>query len=196
MNLKLAPHPLSLKQAIDIRVSPLKRVRTPQQLNQLHSGEILLDYDIVSGRVARVQVEMLLNRSRQQIWQQLSNYENWPSFLPNIVSTSVIDNGYPKRIQQAAGFQIFGLVPHVKVELLVREQPAEEIVFEGISGSFKSFQAALTLQDCEGGVFLRYFVAAELLWPMPKSAIEQGIVKILPNNLKALRAQLRQPEAA
>lgn len=188
---------LTLDRAITQSAGRLNRPKTAEQLDKLRSGEILMDYHVASGRDAAVQVNIMLNRSRRDIWQQLSDYNNWPTLLPNIVTSSVIDDSYPKRIRQAAGFQMFGFVPQVHIELLVREQAEYEIVFEGVSGSFKAFQAVLTLQECEEGVLLTYSVTAELLWPMPKLAIEQGILKILPRNLKTLRAQLRQqPQAA
>lgn len=149
-----------------------------------------MDYHVASNHEAKVQVNIILNRSRREIWQQLTDYDNWTELLPNIVASAAIGEGYPKRIRQAAGFQMFGFVPQVQIEMLVREQPEREIVFEGVSGSFKAFQAELALQECEEGVLLTYSVSAELLWPMPKMAIEQGILKILPRNLKRLRAQL------
>ena len=188
---------LTLEHAISNPVGGLNLPKTPQQLDQLRSGEILMDYHVASAREARVQVNVMLNRSLQQIWQKLTDYKNWPALLPNIVASSVINDAYPKRLRQSAGFQMLGLVPQVQIELLVREQAEREIVFEGVSGSFKAFQATLTLQECEEGILLTYAVTAELHWPMPKLAIEQGIVQILPRNLKHLRAQLReQPQVA
>ncbi|MGK7909977.1 MAG: SRPBCC family protein [Synechococcus sp.] len=188
---------LTLERALVKPSGGLNRPKTAEQLNKLRSGEILMDYHVVSGREAKVQVNVMLNRSRRDIWQQLTDYDSWPALLPNIVASTAIDDSYPKRIRQAAGFQMFGFVPQVHIELLVREQAEHEIVFEGVSGSFNAFQAVLTLQECEEGVLLTYSVTAELLWPMPKVAIEQGILKILPRNLKHLRAQLReQPQAA
>ena len=200
MNLIETRNILSLEQALSERTVFLKGTRTSQQLPKLlpklRTGEILLDYEILSNSEALVQVQMLLNRSHHWVWNQLSTYENWTELLPNIVASSVVDGGYPKRIRQAAGFQLLGLVPQVQLEMLVRERDRREILFEGVSGSFKAFQAAMTLQDCHEGVLLTYFVEAKLLLPMPKVAIEQGILKILPQNLKALRAKLRLPTAA
>ena len=188
---------LTLERAITIPVGGWAPPKTGAQLSKLRSGEILMDYHVASGREAKVQVNLMLNRSRREVWQQLTNYENWTALLPNIVTSAEIGEGYPKRIRQAAGFQMFGLVPQVQIELLVREQPEREIVFEGVSGSFKAFQSVLTLQECKEGVLLTYSVTAELLLPMPKVAIEQGILKILPRNLKHLRDQLRgRPQAA
>ncbi len=181
---------LTLERAIANSVGSWHRPKTAEQLQKLRAGDILMDYHVASNHDAKVQVNIMLNRSRREIWQQLTDYDNWPELLPNIVASAAIGEGYPKRIRQAAGFQMFGFVPQVQFELLVREQPEREIVFEGVSGSFKAFQAELTLQECEEGVLLTYSVSAELLWPMPKMAIEQGILKILPRNLKHLRAQL------
>lgn len=200
MNLTKTSNVLSLEEALCKPKEFLKGTRTsqrlPKLLPKLRAGEILLDYEILSDSEAIVQVQMLLNRSRHWVWKQLSNYDNWTELLPNVVSSTVVERGYPLRIRQAAGFQLFGLVPQVQVELLVRERNQREILFEGVSGSFKAFQAEMALQDCQEGVLLTYSVEAELLWPMPKLVIEQGILQTLSHNLKALRAKLRAPKAA
>ena len=170
----------------------LKR-QAPVRIAKLRSGQVLLDYHILSNRQAQVQVDMYLQQPRDRIWQQVTDYASWPQLLPHILHSERLPQTCEDIIylRQAAGFDAGLIKPQVEIVLQVREWGDRAVRFQLERGSFSAFTANLSVRDCEWGTFLRYEVEAELCWPVPRVAIEQGIRHALPHNLKAFRDRLQ-----
>ncbi len=174
---------------IGLLKSPSPAVTQQDPYHQLVDGHIILDTHIDSDRRAAVTARLYIPCSKDHVWHQVTTYSNWPQLLPSILTSTaqgpMVDGSY--LLFQSGGIPYLPLSPRVDIELKVQEDPGRRVQFELIRGDFEQFKATITLHDFENGTLLSYRVQACLTFSVPKSFIEQGILLVLPANLKALR---------
>ncbi len=145
---------------------------------------------------AAVTATMNVPLTREQVWQQLTNYSRWTAFFPDITRSEVTAELSPqsKRITQAACKTFLMLSIAVEIQLQIDEIPQESIRFSMVDGgvSFRDFAAVLELKDLGSSTELSYTVQATPSIPVPGLFIEQAMKFDLPNNMRHLRKVLLQ----
>lgn len=165
----------------------------------LLDGEILLETRSHTAWGGAVTAQMYLPNSRQQIWQDITNYPRWVQYFPDIICSEVL--GSPtdsarggKRLYQAARKAFLMITAEVEVYLRVFEiankDAWQSIQFCFERGSFNDFFADLKLQDYGRGTLLTYAVQATPTVPVPSLLIQQAMRLDLPQNMRSLREAL------
>jgi hypothetical protein len=166
----------------------------------LLAGEILLETASHTAWGASVTARMYLPMPPHQVWNSLTDYPRWVSYLPDISQSRILSvepratsqSSSPniKRIYQAASKTFLFLTAQVEVYLRVVETPGQRVQFCLESGSFNDFLAEARLSSFESGTLLTYFVQATPTIPVPSWFIQQAIQCDLPANLRQMRQAL------
>ena len=161
----------------------------------LLQGEILLATRSYSAFGGSVTARMYLPMLRPQIWAELTNYENWVHYFPDITCSKVLEHNperpyQGRRLYQAAQKTFLMFTARVDIYLRVFENMQRQIRFRMERGSFSDFTANLTLDDYGSGTVLTYSVAATPTIPVPCLLIEQAMRQDLPGNLRQMRQVL------
>ncbi len=164
-------------------------------LPALLQGEILLVTRSYSAFGGSVTARMYLPMLRPQIWTQITNYENWVHYFPDITCSRVLEHNpdrphQGRRLYQAAQKTFLMFTARVDVYLRVFENMQRQIRFRMERGSFSDFTASLTLDDYGEGTVLTYSVEATPTIPVPSLLIEQAMRQDLPGNMRQMRQVL------
>lgn len=167
------------------------RSHSGQEAEALRRGRVLVEtapHGMMGGAVT---AKMFLNAKRADIWAQAVQYERWVEFFPNISRSQVLSSGQSvHRIYQVGRKAFLAIAAEVEIYLKVYENANHSIQFRLEKGTFRDFEADLTLQDWQNGTLLTYAVQATPLIPMPSFLIEQGMRQDLPGNLEHMRRVL------
>ncbi len=168
--------------------APVKVSLSPQDWQQMRSGEVLIQTAPHSNRGGKVTARICIPRSVRQVWSQVSDYPRWVEFFPDITRSEVRSSSpLLKRVYQVACKSFLFLSARVEILLQVQEVPAQRIHFTLERGDFSDFAAELTLAEHEAGTLLSYTVAATPAIPVPALLIQQGMTLELPTNLRTMR---------
>lgn len=140
-----------------------------------------------------VTAKMFLQASRFDLWPKLTNYARWVDYFPNITRSEIISSdSRGHRLYQVGQKAFLAIAAQVEIYLKVYERAQRSIQFRLERGTFRDFEADLTLQDWNGGTILTYTVRATPIIPVPGFLVEQGMRQDLPGNLKNMRRILCQ----
>ncbi|HEY9763382.1 MAG TPA: SRPBCC family protein [Trichocoleus sp.] len=170
----------------------------------LLQGQVLLDSRCCPQGGGAVTAHMYVPLTRAQLWPQLTSYNRWPQYFPNITHSEVLetvktDGARHRRLYQVGRKGFLMLTVEVEIYLKVIETLGDapqggaschriQFLFE--SGTFSHFAADLTLQDFSKGTLLTYSVEANPLIPVPSFLIEQAMRFDLPGNMEQMRRVL------
>lgn len=167
---------------------------------KLRRGEVLVSTRPHTAHGGAVTATAYLPISREELWEQLTNYSRWADFFPDICHSEVIAQVSPGccRLTQKASKNFLVLNVEVEIELLAHEVKEKAIVFELAHGSssFHDFSAELQLNDFHHGTQLSYSVQATSKIPIPAIFVQQAMKLDLPLNMRHLRSVLLASEAA
>ncbi len=171
--------------------------RAPKSQTALLNGEVITQIDHNTPAAAAVTATIHIPLTRDEVWQQLTNYSRWTAFFPDITRSDVTAELSPrsKRISQAACKTFLMLNIAVEIQLQVDEIPQESIRFSMVDSggiSFRDFAAVLELKDLGNSTELSYTVQATPSIPVPGMFIEQAMKFDLPCNMRHLRKVLLQ----
>ncbi len=171
--------------------------RAPKSQTALLNGEVITQIDPNTPAAAAVTATIHIPLTRDEVWQQLTNYSRWTAFFPDITRSDVTAELSPrsKRISQAACKTFLMLNIAVEIQLQVDEIPQESIRFSMVDSggiSFRDFAAVLELKDLGNSTELSYTVQATPSIPVPGMFIEQAMKFDLPCNMRHLRKVLLQ----
>jgi ribosome-associated toxin RatA of RatAB toxin-antitoxin module len=95
---------------------------------------------IVSGDQGRYVARALVTGTSETVWAVLTDYNNFPKFLPNIVSTKIIEtNGNQKIVEQVDSRQVFLFTITSRVRLAITESDRRnKVEFRQIDGDLQS----------------------------------------------------------
>lgn len=162
-----------------------------QDASALLQGEIRLTLHPYSAWGGAVTAQMYLPLSLQDVWQQVTDYERWTEFFPDVTRSEVVHSlnhrSGIKRLYQVASKAFLMFAAQVDIALNVIETAPHRVQFYLESGSFSDFKADLSLKPCGEGTILTYSVQATPTIPVPRFLIEQGIRLDFPMNLKQMR---------
>lgn len=170
----------------------------------LLEGQVLLDSCCCPQGGGAVTAHMYIPLTRAQIWPQLTSYNRWPQYFPNIIHSEVLETvkiagSRYRRLYQVGRKGFMMLTAQVEIYLKVIETLCDaqketasrhriQFLFE--QGTFSHFAADLTLQDLHEGALLTYSVQANPLIPVPSFLIEQAMRYDLPGNMEQMRRVL------
>ncbi|MEM9005021.1 MAG: SRPBCC family protein [Cyanobacteria bacterium P01_F01_bin.86] len=167
------------------------KVETQQETTALRRGQVLVDTHPYGFSGGAVTAKMYLKAAPSQVWPKLTNYSRWVDYFPNIVRSEVVASGQNfHRLYQVGRKAFLAIAAQVEIYLKVYEQTHRSIQFRLEKGTFKDFNADLTLQDWQEGTLLTYTVQATPLIPVPSFLIEQGMRQDLPGNMENMRRLL------
>tara|TARA_B100002052_G_scaffold247613_1_gene234100 strand:- start:157 stop:717 length:561 start_codon:yes stop_codon:yes gene_type:complete len=140
----------------------------------------------------RLAAQLILPVDLDAVWHVLTDYDHLTHFIPNLVSSKVLQrNGFDVVLEQEGSQRFAGLRFTAKVTLELRERrPDGMLDFRMVSGDFRRFEGAWFLcPDPNGGVRLRYEVLIQACRGMPIGLIEQRLKEDLSSNLRAVAAE-------
>lgn len=170
----------------------------------LLQGQVLLDSCCCPQGGGAVTAHMYVPLTKTQLWPQLTSYNRWPQYFPNIIHSEVLETVKTagtryRRLYQVGRKGFMMLTAQVEIYLKVIETLCDtskeatsrhriQFLFE--QGTFSHFAADLTLQDFHEGTLLTYSVQANPLIPVPSFLIEQAMRYDLPGNMEQMRRVL------
>ncbi len=108
----------------------------------LQQGEIL-----VTAEAGRFQGKVLVKASPAVVWSVLTDYGNFSTFIPNVVSSEILESdGNQKVIEQISIRQVFVVSVRSRVRSALTETPQTHIDFQMIEGDLESLQGRWQLE--------------------------------------------------
>ncbi|MGF1587737.1 MAG: SRPBCC family protein [Pleurocapsa sp.] len=120
---------------------PVDRLPLEQRVS-LKKGEL-----VFSGQAGNYTSRLLIKTSMDNVWQVLTDYENFAKFLPGVVSSELIEtNGDRKVFEQINKIKtlVFSIESRVKVATI--ESYPEQIAFEAVDGDLKTMDGKWILE--------------------------------------------------
>jgi len=168
------------------------RSHSGQEVEALRRGRVLVEATPHGMMGGAVSAKMYIAAKRADLWAQLTQYDRWVEFFPNISRSEVLTSQQSvHRLYQVGRKAFLAIAAEVEIYLKVYEDTYHSIQFRLEKGTFKDFGADLTLQDWQHGTLLTYAVQATPLIPVPSFLIEQGMRQDLPGNMEHMRQVLR-----
>ena len=100
----------------------------------LRSGNAL-----VSGDQGRYVARVLVTATSDTAWSVLTDYNNFPKFLPNITSTKILETkGNQKVVEQVDSRQVFLFTITSRVRLAITESDRRRVDFRQVDGDLQS----------------------------------------------------------
>ncbi len=170
----------------------------PPPLLTLPSEPIEQEIERLPSATRRLAAQLRLPLAEEAVWQVLTDYENLPAFIPNLVSSRLLSrDGSVVKVEQVGSQKFVGLSFTASVRLELEERCAEGILgFRMISGDFRRFEGAWTVVKTSDGVRLRYELLVQACIGMPIALIEQRLREDLATNLRCVALEaLRRAQA-
>lgn len=109
------------------------------------------------GDALVVEAEVDLTASRAQAWDVLTDYGRLAEFVPDLISSRVVERqGARVIIEQTGKVGFLFFVYHAFVRLEVDERAPNEIQARAVKGSFDEMMGRYLLEERNEGVKLRY----------------------------------------
>jgi Polyketide cyclase / dehydrase and lipid transport len=156
----------------------------------LLQGEVFVETRSHTAWGGAVTALMYLPITRNNAWQQLTDYPRWVQYFPDVTKSEVLQRGEVKRLYQAAQKAFLFFTAQVDIYLNVVEELGQKIQFKLEKGNFHDFNANLVLKDCGSGTLLEYTVQATPTIPIPSIFIQQAMNFELPANMRKMRQVL------
>jgi carbon monoxide dehydrogenase subunit G len=163
---------------------------SPDKQARVMEGEVFIETSAHSAWGGAVTAWMYLPMTRNQVWQQLTDYPRWVQYFPDVIKSEVIQRGEVKRLYQAAQKAFLFFTAQVEIYLNVVEEIGQGIQFRLEKGTFHDFTANVELQDFGNGTLLKYAVQATPTIPVPSILIQQAMNLELPANMRKMRQVL------
>ena len=172
----------------------ISQENTPTQQNQgielanLEEGEI-----VVTGSKGRYTGKLLIKAPLTTAWSVLTDYNNFDRFLPNVVSSQVIEsNGNKKVFEQVNAINALIFSKEVRFRIAATETYPQQIVFQVISGDVKSLRGVWTLQVVSNNILIEHQVTID-----PGGGAEKELFFLiyrdnLEDNLQAIKAEIKR----
>jgi carbon monoxide dehydrogenase subunit G len=163
---------------------------SPDKQARVMQGEVFVETSAHSAWGGAVTAWMYLPMTRNQVWQELTDYPRWVQYFPDVIKSEVIQRGEVKRLYQAAQKAFLFFTAQVEIYLNVVEEIGQRIQFRLEKGTFHDFTANVELQDFGNGTLLKYAVQATPTIPVPSILIQQAMNLELPANMRKMRQVL------
>lgn len=120
---------------------PLDRL-TGVERDSLRKGKV-----IISGENGKYVARVLVTASPVTVWDVLTDYENLPNFIPNMVSSKILEkNGDRKVVEQIDNRQVFFVSVRSRTKMAITETDKKQINFRLIDGDLASLIGSWTIE--------------------------------------------------
>jgi ribosome-associated toxin RatA of RatAB toxin-antitoxin module len=121
---------------------PLDRL-TGVERDSLRKGKV-----IISGENGKYVARVLVAASPVTVWDVLTDYENLPNFIPNMVSSKILEkNGDRKVVEQIDTRQVFFVSVRSRTKMAITETDKKQINFRLIEGDLASLIGSWTIES-------------------------------------------------
>jgi len=167
--------------------------RTPEQMERIMQGEILIDLDWLPDGVIGASGNVFIESDPSIVWQMLTDYNHLSETMPKVVSSHLLeDNGQRKIIVQSGKSGIFIFEKTVHFTLKVEEVFPEHLWFSQIGGDFQVYEGEWRLEAVDGrngpGTLLTYQAEIKPDFFAPQFLVSFVQSQDLPIILKAIRS--------
>lgn len=156
------------------------------------------DRTFVSGENGQYQATILVNASSAAVWAVLTDYNNFNQFIPNVISSQLIEsNGDIKIIEQISERILLGLPIQTIIRTENREIYQQEINFTLISGDLSKLQGYWKIEPVVNETGLAQVLLTHQVEAQPPSGIPPAIFyDIFKNSLAPTLNAIRQQAEA
>lgn len=128
--------------------------------------------------------------SPRAAWAVLTDFENMPSFIPNLDSSRVLlRNGRTIQVEQKGNMQ-FGLLPlHYESTRQIETTPYQSIRSHTLSGDTR-LESVMALSPARDGTLLSYHATAVSDLPVPSSLVSTYLSSMLESQFKAMSGEM------
>lgn len=147
------------------------------------------------GQQQQISATIAIPYAIEQVWQVLTDYEQMPTFIPNLLATRRLFHPTAGiRLEQVGYCQVLKIRFSARAVLDVVEQFPDQITFQMIEGDFQEFAGHCRLEpisDIDGKrTILHYSVQLVPKLNLPISLLKRQLYRDLPVNLLAIRQRL------
>ncbi|WP_216351165.1 SRPBCC family protein [Leptolyngbya sp. 'hensonii'] len=102
---------------------------------------------VVTGENGKYIARTLVNASPEVVWAVLTDYENSTQYLPNLVSSKVLEtNQHGKVVEQVSERQIFVVTIRSRIRFATKETDKQRIDFRLVEGDLAKMQGYWKLE--------------------------------------------------
>lgn len=102
---------------------------------------------LVTGSKGKYTGKVLVTAKVATAWQVLTDYNNFYRFLPNIVSSKLIQNNSDRKVfEQVQVIHAFVITKKSRVQIAVKETYPKQITFNLVKGDLKSLQGTWRIE--------------------------------------------------
>jgi carbon monoxide dehydrogenase subunit G len=136
-----------------------------------------------------------VNADRETVWRVLTDYENYPAFVPGLRLSRIV-HLQPRRVEQIGEFGVFFFRKDVRSMLEIQEWPSTRILFRSLGGDLKKLETEVTISGTGSQQTIRYSSEIEPdFWVPP--LIGTSIVRIsIRGKLQAVSEEIERRAAA
>ena len=195
---------LALAIALSLPTVSLSQADTPAALDAelsaaertaLGKGNI-----IVSAEEGQFHGWVLVKAKPGLVWEVLTDYANFKDFIPNVVSSEILENnGTQKVIEQVSVRQVFVVSVRSRIRSALTETPQQRIEFEMVEGDLKSLKGSWQMEANEAGssesavpVLITYTAQAQPLDSPFADSFPQVYRKALEDTLSGIRKEIQR----
>jgi carbon monoxide dehydrogenase subunit G len=167
---------------------------SPDQLQRLLKGEIIVDLKWLADDVIGAHGNIFVKAPPEVVWGMLTDYDNLHHTMPKVTSSALVeDRGACKLIDQTGRSGILIFEKSVSFRLKVDEVFPKKLHFEQVKGDFKVYEGSWTLEPAEGrdgeqGTLVTYDAKMKPNFFAPPILVSFVQSQDLPAILKSIRA--------
>jgi ribosome-associated toxin RatA of RatAB toxin-antitoxin module len=152
--------------------------------------------ELIEGRKCRVCAKIQVPHSLEQVWQVLTDYENYPEFIPHLTQNRRLDSPTSSiRLEEVSIKSFMGMKFVYRAIFDVEQKFPQEIHYQLIAGEFKALYGYYRLDpwllaDNSAGTLLCHNF---IIWPKrfpPVGIVERVLRRDTPVILLAIRQRV------
>jgi ribosome-associated toxin RatA of RatAB toxin-antitoxin module len=188
MTLAIAPWPLLAQTAL----TPDSMKRSPiAEQTGLAKGKVT-----VNGQDGRYISKVVVSAPLSVVWEVLTDYGDFPQFLPNVISSRVLEvKGNQKIVEQVDSRRVLIITVKSRIRTLMTETRPQRIDFRMVEGDLQQFQGYWQIEPIAlAGSLSPQVLITQTIEAQPKSSVPKGIFyrvfkSSLEKHLNALRIE-------
>jgi ribosome-associated toxin RatA of RatAB toxin-antitoxin module len=138
------------------------------------------DQIIVTGNQGQYTGKLLIKAPVKTVWSVLTDYNNFNRFLPNVISSKIVENyGNKKVFEQVNLIQALFFSKQIRFRIATTENYPQQISFREVGGEVKSLEGVWRLKVISNQVLIEHDVNIDL----GSGAERQLFFMIYPDNL-------------
>ncbi|MBW4495524.1 MAG: SRPBCC family protein [Oscillatoria princeps RMCB-10] len=158
---------------------------------------------VVTGEEGNYVGKVLVPATPDVVWSVLTDYESFPKFLPNVVSSKIMEaNGNRKVVEQVSERQVFLVSVTSRVRTENTETEKQRIDFRLVDGDLKELQGSWLIEpvsEIPGREPAQVLITQEVR-AKPKGGTPEGIFYdifkgAIEGNLKAIQKEVNKRSA-